>query len=126
MSLSLFKKLIVILTLLGIAFFQCSFGDSRTRLSISNNKSGTIFIYYMYTFDERDGIPESKLNIRSGEISSIGKSGLYEPLSKTVSYLIVRNSNEIELMNLRGSSLDNAVKLVSKDEDHILYHLDVN
>ena len=105
MVLNLIKKLIIILPLFGIAFFQCPFGDTRTRLFIYNNKSDTIFIYYMHIFDERDGIPESKLDIKSGKINSIGKSGLYEPLSKTVNYLIIKDSNGTELMNLRGSRL---------------------
>ena len=126
MILKVIKKILIIFSLLGIAFFQCPFGDPQTGLDIYNNRNDNISVYYMHIFDKRDGIPEGKLDVQNGEMDGIGKSGLYEPLSKTVSYLIVRNSNEIELMNLRGSSLDNAVKLVSKDEDHILYRLDVN
>ena len=125
MALSLFKRSIIILPLIWITFAQCPFGDPQTGLDIYNNRSDNISVYYMHIFDERDGIPEGKLNIKSGKMSGIGDTGLYEPLSKTVSYLIIKDSNGVEFMNLRGSTLDQAVKLVSKDKHHITYRLDI-
>lgn len=126
MILRLTKKLLIIFPLLGIAFFQCPFGDPQTELAIYNNRNEDIFVYYKKEFYDREKIPEKKLDIQKGKMSGIGDSGLAEPLSKTIIYLIIKNSSGLELMNLRGADLDNAVKLVSKDEDHITYRLDVN
>ena len=128
MNLNLFKKFIVTLPLISLLFTQCFcfFGDPQTVLSIYNHRSDSITVYYRHTFDVRDGIPEGKLNIQSGKKNSIGESGLYEPLSKSVSYLIIKDSNGTEIMNLRGPSLDAAVRLVSKkDGVSIFYRLDV-
>ena len=125
MALSLFKRSIIILPLIWIAFAQCFFGDPRTRLGIYNNRSDNISVYYKYHVFDEVGISEKKLDIKSGKMSGIGDTGLYAPLSKTVNYLIIKDSNGTEFMNLRGSGLDEVVKLVSKDKHHITYRLDV-
>ena len=118
-----YLRFIILLLLLNI--LAC-IGDPRTYLDIYNNRNDDISAYYKLHLFEREDIPEKRLNIQSRKMSGIGDTGLYDPLSKTVNYLIIKDSNGTELMNLRGSSLDNAIKLVSKDEDHILYRLDVN
>ena len=126
MVFNLSKKLIIILSLLiGVIFFQCLIGDDRTRLVIYNNRSNNISVYYKKEFYDREGIPEKVLDIKKGEMSGISDSGLAVPLSRIISYLIINDSNGIEIMNLRGSDLDNKVKFVSQDEAEIIYRLDV-
>ena len=123
----LFKKLIILLFLFNLSCI----GDPETALNIYNNRNDNISTYSRHIFDERDGIPEKKLDIENGKWNVISISGLYEPLSKTLSYLIIKDSNGVELMNLRGSDLDNVVRRVT-DKKHeeeygeITYRLDVN
>ncbi len=47
-------------------------------------------------------------------------------VSELLNYLIIKDSNGAEILNLRGEALDAAFKVVEEDEYFITYRLDVN
>ena len=47
-------------------------------------------------------------------------------VSELLNYLIIKDSNGAEILNLRGETLDAAFKVVEEDEYFITYRLDVN
>ena len=47
-------------------------------------------------------------------------------ISELLNYLIIKDSNGAEILNLRGETLDAAFKVVEEDEYFITYRLDVN
>ena len=120
----LLKRLAIIFPLLGANFLQCPFGDPITTIDIYNNRSESISV--RYRFLKRDFIPELKLEISAKKTNSFNTSGIVDSLSSRFRYLIIIDSNGAEIMNLRGSALDEQVKLISKNEDYIDYRLDVN
>ena len=116
---------ICLLLILCILFFQCPFGDPETSLEIFNYRNTDISVHYKKEFFERLNIPEKKLDIKKGETSGIGDSGIANPLSIAFEHIIVKDSNGTEIMNLRGSSLNETVKLEYEDEHRIEYRLDI-
>ena len=47
-------------------------------------------------------------------------------VSEIIDYMIVKDNNDVELLNLRGEALDRAFRIVEETDHHILYRLDVN
>ena len=127
----LFKRLIIIFPLLGIAFNKCPFGDPNTGIFIYNHRSDSIVLYYSvilrYKTSDWDGLntPERTVTISSGQMDGIGGIPNVKPISKYLAYLIIKDTASSEILNLSGNSLDDRFKIVEETEYYIEYRLDV-
>ena len=123
------KKLkIFIVTFLFFSFYaQCLLGHPRTRIRVYNNRSETIFVTHNRVRIADNDPPEFTIEVERNSNKPIsGHTGLLKPATKVYEYVIIKDSNNNELMNLRGEELNNAVTIETDDEDHVIYRLEVN
>ena len=119
------KKLkIFIITFLFFSFYaQCLLGHPRTHIRVDNNRSETITA----TFKTRSTDHEVTYEVRANTSRHIeGDVGLIKPATKVYEYVIIKDSNNNELMNLRGEELNNAVTIEKDNKNHVIYRLEVN
>lgn len=120
-----FLKFILLLSLLLI--LKCITGPPRTNVKIYNSRNEIIFVIHNRIKIADNDPPEfmTKIEGKSNKPMS-GHTGLIKPASKVYEYVIIKDENNNELMNLRDETLNNAVTIETDNEDHVIYRLDVN
>ena len=124
------KKLkIFIITFLFFSFYaQCLLGGPpRTLMKVYNNRGEIIFVTQNRIRIADSDPPEFTIEIERKSNKLInGHTGLLKPVTKVYEYVIIKDSNNNELMNLRGEELNNTVTIEKDNEDHVIYRLEVN
>ena len=117
-------RLFIVIFFISFFCIQCVTGPARSRVKVYNNKNEVIIA----TFKLIDvGEYEINYNIMPNMSQPLdNKIGLHKPASKVYEYVIIKDENDNELMNLRGETLNNTVTIETDDEDHVIYRLDVN
>ena len=116
----------VILLLSFNTLFCILGGPPRTHLHVYNQRDELIFL-----ISKRINIQDSHYSEISHEIEAKqkqflnGRVGLHKPASKVYEYVIIKDSDNNILMDLRGETLNNAVTIDTDDKDHVIYRLDV-
>ena len=119
------KKILLCQLAFLLSNFTC-IGEDITRVNIYNYKSGLISIHYKKSFYDDLGIPEKIININPNSMSFISDSGKAKPISKSLFYVVVKNTNSNEILNLSGEALDNAFRVEEETDSLIVYRMDVN
>ena len=120
-------KLLKITLLLILLFLNCVTGPPRTRIQAYNKKNEVINITFKLTNMKDFKSHEVTYNVMANSNRPLDNhTGLHKPASKVYEYVIIKDENDNELMNLRGEILNNAVTIEVDNEDHVIYRLDVN
>ena len=119
-------KKVLLYQLVILSFNFTCVGEQTTGVDIYNYKSDIINVYYKKSDYDELGIPEKTININPNSMSSIGGTAKVKPISEYLDYLIIKDKNNNNIMNLSGNTLDSAFKIVEETEYHITYRLDVN
>ena len=118
------RTLALVCTLIFTVHSNCIIGESgEFYFDVKNNRNNQIQVIYSW-----DGSHGGKfvIKINPGETGSDGGTGRREHLSDDLVYVIIKDHNDNEIMNLSGKALDDAFKLVVKEEYKFLYRLEVN
>ena len=119
-------RLIILLLLLNI--LSCILGGPpRTHMNVYNHRDETIFLIAKRTKMGDLQSVENNYEVKAKQKQVVsGDVYLHKPASKVYEYVIIKDENDNELINLRGETLNNAVTIETDDEDHVIYRLDVN
>ncbi len=120
------RTLVLVFTLIVLVCSGCESG--HFAFDVKNNRNNQIQFIYSWIIYPLDGSNSGKfvIKINPGETDGDGGFGRGEHLSDDLAYVIIKDHNDNEIMNLSGKALDDAFKLVVKEEYRFLYRLDVN
>ena len=120
------RTLALVFTLIVLVCSGCESG--QFYFDVKNNRNNSIKLIYSWIIYPLDGSNSGKfvIKINPGETGGDGGFGRGEHLSDDLAYVIIKDNDDNELMNLRGEALENAVTIEIDDENHVHYRLDVN
>jgi hypothetical protein len=115
------KKIIILI--LVFLFNGCFCNDDLQLMSIKiDNKTSSM----IYAIVKRDSHDSNKYTIESNNYHHYSVRGINSrKASDEVDYIIIQNSSEEEIMDLRGEDLDNALILIGEGEFGPNYLLEV-
>ena len=105
---------------------NCIVGDDTTSILVYNRRNSNILLRYKYSDSGDFNFSEEKLEVKPHDMTAIGGTAKVKPISEYLDYLIIKDKNNNNIMNLSGNTLDSAFKIVEETEYHITYRLDVN
>ncbi len=120
------RTLVLVFTLIVLVCSGCESG--QFYFDVKNNRNNSIKLIYSWIIYPLDDIHSGKfvIKINLGETGGDGGTGRREHLSDDLAYVIIKDHNDNEIMNLSGKALDDAFKLVVKEEYDYTYRLEVN
>ena len=120
------RTLALVFTLIVLVCSGCESG--QFSFDVKNNRNNQIQFIYSWIIYPLDGSNSGKfvIKINPGETGGDGGFGRGEHLSDDLAYVIIKDNDDNEIMNLSGKALDDAFKLVVKEEYRFLYRLEVN
>ena len=121
---SIFQVTFHILTLMSFVYFSCIKESGFSSFILKNNTSNQIKMTYSY-----DGTTNTEHTHEVAPAKVVGggsASFKVKHISDFITYLIIRDDNNNEIMNISGQALDSVFKVIKETEDSIEFRLDVN
>ena len=120
------RTLALVFILIFTVHSNCIIGESgQFYFDVKNNRNNSIKLIYFWNLGYKHQT-ERMQKINPGETGSDGGFGRGEHLSDDLAYVIIKDNDDNEIMNLSGKALDDAFKLVVKEEYDYTYRLEVN